>query len=130
METEGERDGEKEAAVLPLVGVGPTPIASGHSTIQFCCFSLLPLFWLAQMAGPLEHPSERYSTRVGAIFALAGRMAAPLESALAVSSQATKIPPQYASRKHSETIRRFVSTCVNGIWQPKIYRAHVYDFVM
>jgi hypothetical protein len=81
METEGERDGENEAAVLPLVGMGPTPIASGYGTRQFCCFSLLPLFWLAQMAGPLEHPSEHCSTRVGAIFILPARMAAPLESA-------------------------------------------------
>jgi hypothetical protein len=81
METEGERDREKEAAVLPLVRLGPAPIASGHSTGQFRCFSVVPLFWLAQMAGPLDHPSERYSTRVGAIFALPARMATPLESA-------------------------------------------------
>jgi hypothetical protein len=81
METEGERDGEKEAALLPLVRLGPAPIASGNSTGQFSCFSLVPLFWLAQMAGLLEHPSERYSTRVGAILALTAQMAAPLESA-------------------------------------------------
>jgi hypothetical protein len=84
---EGDTDGDGggagrgEAAMLPLVRVGPTPMASANSSSQFRCFSLLPRFWLAQMAGPLEATFSRYSTRAAAIFALPGRMAAPLESA-------------------------------------------------